>query len=87
VAQEALTNVARHSGSDEAELRLECDAGLLRLVLRDQGCGLAPGQIPGTGMRGMRERASLIGASLTVANRPVTGGCEVRLEVPMGALG
>jgi two-component system sensor histidine kinase UhpB len=87
VAQEALTNVARHSGSHEAELRLECGAGPLRLVVRDQGRGLAPDQIPGTGMRGMRERASLIGASLTVANRPAGGGCEVRLEVPAGELG
>jgi two-component system sensor histidine kinase UhpB len=83
VAQEALTNVARHSASSRAELTLECDRDRLLLTVRDHGLGLPPGNTPGTGMRGMRERATLIGASLEIRNRPCQPGCEVRLEVPL----
>ena len=83
VAQEALTNVARHSASSRAELIVECDRGLLRLTVRDDGLGLPPGHTPGTGMRGMRERATLIGASLEIHNQPSGSGCEVQLEVQL----
>jgi two-component system sensor histidine kinase UhpB len=85
VAQEALTNVARHSASSRAEMTLECDLDHLILVVRDDGLGLAPGHSPGTGMRGMRERATLIGAQLEIDNRRSGSGCEVRLEVPLEA--
>ena len=81
VAQEALTNVARHSASSHAELTLDRDEDRLLLIVRDHGLGLPPGNTPGTGMRGMRERATLIGASLTIRNVPPEAGCEVRLEV------
>lgn len=84
VAQEALTNVARHSGSDRAELRLDRHDGRLVLTVRDRGRGLMAGKVPGTGIRGMRERATLIGAHLEVTNS-ATGGCEVRLAVPLVA--
>jgi two-component system sensor histidine kinase UhpB len=84
VAQEALTNVARHSASSRADLTLDCDRGRLLLIVRDHGLGLPPGNTPGTGMRGMRERATLIGASLEIRNRPCEPGCEVRLEAGLG---
>ena len=82
VAQEALTNVARHSGAREAELTLAGNNGLLALTVTDAGHGLPEGHVPGTGMRGMRERAALIGANLTIDGDPVAGGTRVRLEVP-----
>jgi two-component system sensor histidine kinase UhpB len=85
VAQEALTNVARHSGTNNAELTLARRPGGLTLVVRDRGRGLAPGIEPGTGMRGMTERAALIGASVHVRNLPAERGCEVRLDVPLEA--
>jgi len=85
VAQEALTNVARHSGSHNAELRLERRAGRLVLIVRDQGHGLPAGRVQGTGMRGMFERAALVGANLSVNNRHSPSGCEVRLDVPLEA--
>ncbi|HTU86969.1 MAG TPA: histidine kinase [Solirubrobacteraceae bacterium] len=82
VAQEALTNVARHSGSRQAELILQPDDGQLVLSVRDEGKGLGQGQTDGSGIRGMRERARLIGAAVEVRNaRP---GTEVRLRVPLG---
>lgn len=81
VAQEALTNVARHSGSDRAELRLQSEPGQLVLTVRDQGQGIGNGETEGTGIRGMRERAALIGAVVEV--RDVRPGTEVRLRVPV----
>jgi two-component system, NarL family, sensor histidine kinase UhpB len=83
VAQEALTNVARHSGSSRAELTLEHVPDGLTLVVRDWGRGLSDGNGAGTGMRGMRERAALIGASLSINNAEPGPGCEVRLDVPL----
>ncbi len=85
VAQEALTNVVRHSGSDHAELRLDIEDGRLVLTVRDQGKGLAVDHVPGTGMRGMRERAKLIGATLEVTNDSSGTGCVVRLDVLLEA--
>lgn len=85
VAQEALTNVARHSASRECALTLEHVDGHVTLTVRDNGLGLPPNHVPGTGIRGMRERAVLIGATLEIRNRPTGSGCEVRLDVPLGA--
>ncbi len=84
VAQEALTNVARHSGVDIAELALGQHDRHLTLTIRDRGRGLPGGFSAGTGMRGMRERAALIGARLEIRT-PLGGGpgCEVRLDVPL----
>jgi two-component system sensor histidine kinase UhpB len=84
VAQEALTNVARHSASRVAEVLLRRDGDGLVLTVRDYGIGLPRNAAAGTGIRGMRERAALIGATVTVANHRIGPGCEVRLEVPMG---
>jgi len=83
VAQEAMTNVARHSGSSRAELTLEHEDGRLILRVRDYGRGLRPENSAGTGMRGMRERAAVIGASLEIGNLSSAPGCEVRLDVPL----
>jgi two-component system sensor histidine kinase UhpB len=83
VAQEALTNVARHSGAARAELALAAANGRVTLTVRDHGRGLGADQAPGSGMRGMRERARLIGARLRISNNPAGPGCEVRLDVPV----
>jgi two-component system sensor histidine kinase UhpB len=83
VAQEALTNVARHSGSDRAELSLRPQDGQVVLTVRDHGQGLANGRPPGSGMRGMRERAGLVGATLEIHD--AQPGTEVRLRVPFEA--
>ena len=82
VAQEALTNVVRHSGSATAELRLQRASDRLILAVRDHGRGLGVDTPDGTGMRGMRERANLVGAGLEVGASP-QGGTEVRLDLPV----
>jgi two-component system sensor histidine kinase UhpB len=81
VAQEALTNVVRHSGTLHARLTLGRDDRGLSVRVIDDGRGLAAGTSPGTGMRGMRERAALIGGRLEVSAGPEGRGCEVRLYV------
>jgi two-component system sensor histidine kinase UhpB len=80
VAQEALTNVARHSGSDHADLFLHSGPGALVMRVSDAGRGLSEHEEPGSGIRGMRERAALIGAKLEIATA-AGGGCEVKLAV------
>jgi two-component system sensor histidine kinase UhpB len=82
VAQEALTNVARHAHATSVELRLEHDEHETVLTVTDDGRGLAPGTLPSAGgIRGMRERAMLIGATLAIGPPPA-GGTRVRLTIP-----
>jgi two-component system, NarL family, sensor histidine kinase UhpB len=83
VAQEALTNVARHAETDLAELSLTSMNGRLILRVADRGRGFDPQRADGGGLRGMRERAVLVGAQLAVSRGP-GGGTEVRLSVPVG---
>jgi len=83
VAQEALTNVVRHAGVDEAELKLEASDGALVLVV---GNGpptrpVEPIEGGGHGISGMKERASLYGGSLT-AGKTDDGGYRVEATFP-----
>lgn len=84
VAQEALTNVARHSGSHRAQLSLQAADGEIVLTVRDDGSGFGDSDEAGSGIRGMRERAGLVGAALEVRNATPSPGAEVRLRVPVG---
>jgi len=80
IAQESLTNVARHSQASSANVSVQEDGAVLRLVVSDDGRGI-DGAAPGFGVRGMAERATLLGGTLAVEPRP-GGGTRVRLEVP-----
>ncbi|CQR61350.1 sensor histidine kinase [Streptomyces leeuwenhoekii] len=80
VAQEGLTNTARHSAADRAELRLTPLPDGVELLVRDNGAGLGDAT-EGAGIRGMRERALLAGATLHVGPAPGRG-TDVRLRVP-----
>jgi two-component system sensor histidine kinase UhpB len=82
VAQEALTNVARHADTASAELSLTRVDGHLTLRVLDEGVGFDPQRAEGGGLRGMRERAVLVGAELTVRRR-ARRGTEVRLDLPL----
>jgi two-component system, NarL family, sensor histidine kinase UhpB len=85
VAQESLTNVVRHANASHVKLILRRREGDVVLVVSDDGIGLPPtAEDDATGIRGMRERALLIGADLIVrAAEP--HGTEVRLRLPMSA--
>jgi two-component system, NarL family, sensor histidine kinase UhpB len=85
VAQESLTNVARHAGASRVEVSLSPGVGSVVLRVADDGRGIPEGAgVNGHGgLRGMRERALLVGGALAV--KPGRGGgTEVRLEVPAG---
>ncbi|HYL94178.1 MAG TPA: histidine kinase [Terriglobales bacterium] len=82
VLQEALNNVARHSGARQAWVRLRFEPEALQLEVEDHGKGLSNnGARPGIGLVGMRERAELLQASLEFS-QPLEGGTLVRLRVP-----
>lgn len=82
VAQEALTNAGRHSEAQRIEVSLRRSSGGVELEIADDGRGFAFEQSErGLGISGMRERALLIGAELTIESRPGEG-TTVRLAVP-----
>jgi two-component system, NarL family, sensor histidine kinase UhpB len=81
VAQEALTNVARHSRARAARVAIEPRDGQVELTVRDEGRGFRVGEIQdGSGLRGMRERAVLVGAALTIESGE-GAGTTVRLRL------
>jgi two-component system sensor histidine kinase UhpB len=83
IAQEALTNVARHADATEVQLHLQRANEHVVLTVRDDGRGLPPTALRSShGIRGMRERAMLIDAQLAIA-QPPAGGTEVRLSIPL----
>jgi PAS domain S-box-containing protein len=88
VAQEALTNVARHARARRVLVKLWAGGGRLRLIVRDDGVGFDPEAVlrrvsegGGLGLLGMRERAALLGGRVDF--RSAGGrGTEVRLTLP-----
>jgi two-component system, NarL family, sensor histidine kinase UhpB len=80
VAQEALTNVARHSGAKRARVELRSNDGEVELVVHDDGRGLDPERGEGSGLLGMRERAVLVGATFSI-EAGEAGGTTVRLRL------
>lgn len=82
VLQEALNNVARHSGAKEAWVRLRFLPKVLELEVEDHGKGFASEtKRQGIGLVAMRERAQLLGGSIDLI-QPEAGGALVRLKVP-----
>lgn len=86
VAQEALTNTARHADATRVNLALTGDDDTVELRVTDDGLGLRPDQ-EGAGIRGMKERALLVGGDLTIHTTPGTPGTEVRLRIPVTGSG
>lgn len=81
IAQESLTNVARHSDANHVTVALEhgLDSVVLRVI--DDGNGFDGAPVEHGGLRSMRERALLIGGALAI-KEGAAGGVDVRLEVP-----
>jgi two-component system, NarL family, sensor histidine kinase UhpB len=81
IAQESLTNVARHAQATQVTVSLEEGVDSVVLGVVDDGRGFAGEPEEHGGLRSMRERALLIGAALAI-KPALSGGVEVRLEVP-----
>jgi two-component system, NarL family, sensor histidine kinase UhpB len=82
VAQEALTNAIRHADAASVSIALRFRSDCLTLSVRDDGRGMHDGCREGGGMRGMRERAGLVGAAMRITSAP-HAGTEVHLDVPL----
>jgi signal transduction histidine kinase len=86
--QEALSNVSRHSGATGASVVLERRGETLVAIVEDNGRGFTVETLLGSehslGLHGMRERAALVGGSLTIESSP-RGGTTVFVQVPLAA--
>jgi two-component system, NarL family, sensor histidine kinase UhpB len=80
IAQESLTNVIRHADAHRVNLDLGATEDHVSLIVADDGAGFGA-KAEGAGIKGMRERAVLIGADLSISGRD-EGGVVVRLDVP-----
>jgi signal transduction histidine kinase len=83
IANEALSNVARHAQATQARLSATAGGGRLRLEIQDNGRGLPPDYVVGYGLRNMQDRARLLGGAMALDTQ--TGhGTTVTVDVPWG---
>jgi PAS domain S-box-containing protein len=75
LCQEGLNNIAKHAGASRVDIRLQYDSGAVELRIRDDGRGFDPEQTPPGhyGLSMMRERATAVGATLTITSQPGHG--------------
>jgi signal transduction histidine kinase len=81
VAQEALSNVARHARATHVTVSLHASKGRLALVIQDNGAGYEPSPSAGSGLSNMRTRANELAGAFAIAPAP-GGGTAVRFDVP-----
>jgi signal transduction histidine kinase len=86
IAQEAMTNVARHAQAKSCHVRLSVDrgAGMLEVEITDDGVGIPGNRAAGVGLSSMRERAEELGGTLAVEPGP-QGGTRVLARLPLPA--
>ena len=85
VAQEALRNVARHSGAGSVQIALRAIGGCLELAVRDNGVGFDPSRKqsrPSLGLAGMRQRLALVDGELLIKSGP-GGGTSIVARAPL----
>ncbi len=85
IIQEALTNVARYAKVDEVNVQIFVNKDVICLLVEDHGCGFDLTHLStkaAAGLSGMRERAQLLGGSLTIKTSPGMG-TRLIAELPM----
>lgn len=85
IAQEALTNIARHSGANRVNIRLFLAASQVTLTIEDNGCGIKGAEVQkhsSLGMVGMRARARQVGGELRITS-PDSGGVHLEVTIPV----
>lgn len=82
ISQEAIANAARHAGAGQITVNLERTENGLRLAITDDGCGISdvPRNHEGMGLRIIRERAALIGATLDISSS--SSGTAISVSLP-----
>jgi signal transduction histidine kinase len=83
IAEEALTNVARHASARTCFVRVEAAAGLL-IAIQDDGVGISPGRPGGVGLRSMRERAEELAGSFSIGPNGSGPGTHITAYLPFG---
>jgi PAS domain S-box-containing protein len=86
ILQEALTNVARHSGANAVSIRFACSPSALEVAVRDNGCGfdtkaVAVVSARRLGIQSMRERAAMLGGTLSLTSSKGKG-TKVLVQIP-----
>lgn len=81
IAQEAFTNTTRHAAASRVAVNDRLEDGIYHLVIEDDGHGLSKSAQASFGMRGMEERAKLVGGTLTVSSGE-TGGLKIEVSLP-----
>jgi len=87
IAQEGLTNIARHSGATATRVTLDQYRDRVLLSIEDNGRGMRDGQLPAQpslGLTGMRARTNEIGGELRL-NKPPGGGLRIEVYAPLSA--
>jgi two-component system sensor histidine kinase UhpB len=85
IFQEALTNVVRHANATQVDVAVEEESGMIVLRVKDNGKGIAEGEIFGTkslGLLGMRERSHLLGGEVSISGHGGEG-TVVTVQVPL----
>jgi signal transduction histidine kinase len=82
IAQEAVTNVIKHAGATTLTVTTRIEDTTLHLTIGDDGTAPAEPSTGGRGIAGMRERAALLGGTLTTTRSP-TSGTTVTARLPL----
>jgi PAS domain S-box-containing protein len=87
IAQESLTNIARHAQASVAAMRLEMIDGFAQLTVRDNGRGIDTAELSKTGsygLLGIRERLALLGGEMVIG-RETAHGTQLRVRIPLAS--
>jgi len=84
IVQEALTNVVRHSRAPQVTVAVRQTDHQIQVTVADDGIGFLPDQVPQHrfGLRGIRERAKLLGGAARILSRP-GAGTRIEVELPL----
>jgi PAS domain S-box-containing protein len=89
MAQEALTNAAKHAKPNTIEIQVECEGSIVTMIVKDDGCGFdvaealrRTARTTHLGLHGMHERAALLNGSLTIESQP-TQGATICARIPL----
>lgn len=85
IAQEALTNAARHAEARHVRLEIRQEAGAVRIMASDDGQGFDPATRTGFGLAGMRERVRCLGGEMRLNSTP-GNGTRLDIGLPTGTL-
>ncbi len=82
ICKECVTNIVKHSGATQIEIRLSIEDGEMQLSISDNGRGISEGLHAGNGLRNIEERAVEVGGKMTIESRSGEGA-RVTLKIPL----